>query len=64
MPPPPDPEDIIYEEEVAHEVGEAKEKDGTDKSDIDKEPGADTAETDQTLDKEQMEPVTEAVNDT
>lgn len=64
MPPPPDPEDIIYEEEVGQEVGEAKERDGADKSEIDKAPGTDNAQNDQILDKEEMEPVKEVVNDT
>ena len=64
MPSPPDPEDIIFEEEVAREVGEAEERDGADKSEVDKAPGSDAVQDDQTLDKEETEPVKEVVNDT
>ena len=63
MPAPPDPEDIIYEEEAAHDVVEVKERDGADKSDIDKAPGTETSQSDQPPDKEETEPVTEVVND-
>ena len=59
MPAPPDPEDIVYEEEpAAHEVGEAKERDGADKSEIDKAPGIETPQSDQPFNKE-VEPVKE-----
>ena len=64
MPAPPDPEDIIYEEEAAHEVvGEAKERDGADKSEIDhdKASSTDSIQNDhQTSDKEETGPVTES----
>lgn len=60
MPAPPDPEDIIYEEEpAAHEVGEAKERDGANKSESDKAPGTESAQSDQTADKEETELVKE-----
>ena len=53
MPAPPDPEDIIYEEEpAAHDVGVAKERDGANKSESDKAPGTESAQSDQTSDKE------------
>ena len=66
MPSPPDPEDIIFEEEVAHEVGEAEDRDGAGESEIDKAPGTDAVQSDQTLDKEETELVKEkeTVNDT
>ena len=62
MPPPPDPEDIIYEEEAAHEVGEAKERDGADKdkSETDNAPGTDNAQSDQP-NEEKTEPINEIV---
>ena len=64
MPAPPDPEDIIYEEEPAvHEVGEAKERDGAGKSESDKAPGTESAQSDQTSDKEETELVTERVKE-
>ena len=60
MSPPPDPEDIIYEEEpAAHDVGEAKERDGANKSESDKAPGTESTQSDQTSDKEETEHVKE-----
>ena len=61
MPPPPDPEDIIYEEEAAHEVGETKERDGADKSETDNAPGTDNAQSDQPH-EEETKPITEVVD--
>jgi len=58
MPPPPDLEDIIYEEEVGHEVGEGKERDGAGKSEVDEAP--DTAQSNQPSNKEETEPITES----